>query len=375
MLRFRRARTIALLALLLAAACSGEVQPIRIGVAGALSDPIGEPMQRAARLAVEEVNAAGGVRGRRLELLERDDHASPDSAVRIAAELYASDAVAVVGHLFSGPTLAAAPIYNSGTDPLVEISPSSSAPEVSGAGPFTFRLCPSDLAHGDALARWMGERLELKKGAVFYLDDDYGRGIRHAFTEQFMRRGGTLVGMEPYLGAAPDVAPQLERLARLARPEFLFVAGNRVEAESILRGARARGITVPLAGGDGLEGLEGAGALAEGSYVSAAYHPALNTRANRAFVAAWAKRYPDAPPPNQPAAATYDAIHLLARVIQEAGPGRAAIRAALAEVGRASAPHEGVAGRIAFDSLGDVTGRPVFITVIREGQALLAGSL
>jgi branched-chain amino acid transport system substrate-binding protein len=127
-------------------------------VAGALSDPIGEPMRRAARLAVAEINAAGGVRGRRLELLERDDYASPDSAVRIAAELYGSDVVAVVGHLFSGPTLAAAPIYNSGTAPLVAISPSSSAPEVSGAGPYTFRLCPSDLAHGDALARWMSER-------------------------------------------------------------------------------------------------------------------------------------------------------------------------------------------------------------------------
>ena len=375
MSRTRSARTGALLALLLAAACSGDVQPIRIGVAGAFSDPIGEPMRRAARLAVAEINAAGGVRGRRLELLERDDHANPDSAVRIAAELYASDAVAVVGHLFSGPTLAAAPIYNSGSDPLVEISPSSSAPEVSAAGPFTFRLCPSDLAHGDALARWMGERLELRKGAIFYLDDDYGRGIRHAFTEQFRRRGGTLVGMEPYLGSAPDVAPQLERLAKLARPEFLFIAGNRDEAEAILRGARARGIAVPLAGGDGLEGLEAAGALAEGSYVSAAYHPALNSQANRTFITAWAKEYPGMALPNQPAAATYDAVYLLARVIREAGPGRDAIRRNLAEVGRRGAPFDGVAGRIAFDSLGDVTERPVFITVIRDGQALLAGSL
>jgi branched-chain amino acid transport system substrate-binding protein len=375
MLRTRLVRTGALLALLLAAACSGEVHPIRIGLAGAFSDPIGEPMLRAARLAVAEINAAGGVRGRRLELLERDDHANPDSAVRIAAELYASDAVAVVGHLFSGPTLAAAPIYNSGTDPLVEISPSSSAPEVSDAGPFTFRLCPSDLAHGDALARWMSERLELKQGAIFYLDDDYGRGIRQAFTEQFRRRGGVLVALEPYLGSAPDVAPQLDRLARLARPEFLFVAGNRDEAETILRGARARGISVPLAGGDGLEGLEDAGLLAEGSYVSAAYHPALNSKVNRTFIAAWGKEHPDAGQPNQPAAATYDAIHLLARVIQEAGPKREAIRTALAAVGRTSAAFEGVAGRIAFDSLGDVTERPVFITVIRDGQALLAGSL
>jgi branched-chain amino acid transport system substrate-binding protein len=375
MTRIQGCRAGALLALLAIAACGGEVQPIRIGVAGALSDPIGEPMRRAARLAVAEINAAGGVRGRRLELLERDDFASPDSAVRIAAELYGTDAVAVVGHLFSGPTLAAAPIYNSGSDPVVEISPSSSAPEVSDAGPWTFRLCPSDLAHGDALARWMTERLELKRGALFFLNDDYGRGIRHAFTEQFTRRGGTLVGLEPYLGATPDLGPPLDRIAKLAHPQFLFVAGNRDEAVTILEGARARGITVPLAGGDGLEGLETLGPLAEGSYVSAAYHPALNTTANRTFVAAYAKQYPDAPVPNQPAAATYDAIHLLARVIQEAGPRRQAIRDALAEVGRASAPFEGVVGRIVFDSLGDVTGRPVFITVIRDGQALLAGSL
>jgi len=81
------------------------------------------------------------------------------------------------------------------------------------------------------------------------------------------------------------------------------------------------------------------------------------------------------PPPNQPAAATYDAIQLLARVIRDAGPKRDAIRRTLAEVGRTSPPFEGVAGRIAFDSLGDVTERPVFITVVRDGQALLAGSL
>ena len=133
---------------------------------------------------------------------------------------------------------------------------------------------------------------------------------------------------------------------------------------------------MPLAGGDGLEGLEEAGALAEGSYVSAAYHPDLNTRANRTFVAAYARQYTDSPVPNQPAAATYDAVHLLARVIQEAGPRREAVREALANVGRGtSAAYEGVAGRIAFDSLGDVTDRPVFITVVRNGHALLAGSL
>ena len=317
----------------------------------------------------------GGVRGRPLALIERDDFANPDSAVRVAEELYSSEAVAVVGHLFSGTTLAAAPIYNGGNRPLVAITPSSSAPEVSDAGPYTFRMCPSDLAHGAALARWVTDRLQLKQGGVFYLDDDYGRGIRQSFTKNLHDRGGKTVGMEPYLGTTPDVAPQLERLAKLQRPQFLFVAGNRPDAESILRGARALNLQVPMLGGDGLEGIEEAGPLAEGTYVSAAYHPSLNTPANRKFVAAYAAKYPDAPVPNQPAAATYDAVNLLARAIEEGGPNRESVRRALDRVGHGAAAFEGATGKIAFDSLGDVPDKQVYITVVRNGAVLLAGGL
>ena len=100
------------------------------------SAPIGHPMKLGAELAVEEINAAGGIGGRRVALVARDDYASPDSAVLVANELYLSNVSAVVGHLYSGTTLAAAPVYNGGANPLVAISPSSSAP-TSATRPWT----------------------------------------------------------------------------------------------------------------------------------------------------------------------------------------------------------------------------------------------
>ena len=117
-------------ALVLVTAC-GSAELIPIGVAGAFTDPIGRPMVLGARMAVEEINATGGVNGRQLVLIEENDFGDPDSAIVVANRLYASDAVAVVGHLYSGTTLAAAPVYNSGPNPVTSISPSSSAPEVS----------------------------------------------------------------------------------------------------------------------------------------------------------------------------------------------------------------------------------------------------
>lgn len=332
-------------------------------------------MLLAARLAVEEVNADGGVRGRPLELIERDDYADADSAVRIAAELRGSNAVAVVGHLFSGPSLAAAPVYNGGDRPIVELSPSSSAPQLTDAGPWSFRMCPSDLAHGSALARWAADRLQLTDGAIMYLNDEYGRGIRQAFAQRFVERGGRLLGVDPYLGSSPDLTPNLERLKRAGRARFIMLAGNRGEAERILRDGRALGLNLPVLGGDGLEGLEQAGALAEGAYISAAYHPGLATAANRSFVDAYRRKYPDAGLPNQPAAATYDAVKLLANVIADAGTGRRTIRERLGRVGNESPAYEGATGRIAFDAQGDVSDRQVYITVVQRGQAALAGGL
>jgi branched-chain amino acid transport system substrate-binding protein len=354
-------------------ACNFSGNPVRIGLAGSLSDPVGVPMKRAAELAVEEINATGGIQGRPIELIERDDYADPDSAVFVATDLYQAGVSAVIGHLFSGPTLAAAPVYNGGADPVAAISPSSSSPDVSTAGDYTFRICPSDLAHGAALARWVHDSLHLERGAVLYLNDQYGRGVRQTFVRDFTRRGGVVLAIDPYLGETPQVGAYLDRLAKIGRVEFLVVAGNRGEAEEILRQARTRGLMMPVLGGDGLEGIEEAGAIADGVFLSSAYLPTVGTPANRAFIQAYRKKFPSAGLPNQPAAATYDAVYLLRDVIARAGAKRADVRRALAQVGSSAPAFKGVTGTVAFDMRGDVPNQTVYIGMVRDGTVRLAG--
>jgi branched-chain amino acid transport system substrate-binding protein len=353
-------------------ACTVSREPIRIGLAGSLSDPVGVPMKRAAELAVEEINARGGIRGRPIELIQRDDYADADSAVFVATDLYEAGVSAVIGHLFSSTTIAASPVYNGGEEPVAAISPSSSSPEISAAGDYTFRICPSDLAHGAALAQWVHDTLGLRRGAVFYLNDQYGRGVRQTFVRDFIRRGGELVAIDPYLGDAPDVGPYLDRLLKIGRVQFLVVAGNRGEAEEILRQARTRGLQMPVLGGDGLEGIEEAGAIADGVYLSSAYLPSLNTPANRAFLQAYRKKFPGAGLPNQPAAATYDAVYLLRDVIARVGSKREDVRRALAQVGTGTTAFKGVTGTIAFDMRGDVPNQAVYIGMVRDGTVSLA---
>ena len=364
--------TLVLAALLGVAACGSGGTTIKIGLAGPFTDPVGAPMKLAAEMAVDEINASGGIAGRKLQQIERDDYGDPDSAVAAAVGLEAAGVVAVVGDVFSGTTLAAAPVYNGARHPVVQLSPSSSSPEVTNAGEYTFRICPSDLAHGAALARYAREQLRFSRGAVLYLNDEYGRGIRQTFVTDFVRQGGTVVESDPYLGSTPDVGPYVQRLADRGNAQFLLVAGNRSEAEEILRRARGQGVRVPVMGGDGLEGIESAGALAEGTYVTAAYMAAIDSPRNRKFVEAYGRRYPTAGAPNQPAAATYDAIYLLADVIRRTGTDRKAIHDGVAAVGTSAPAFEGVTGTIAFDLNGDVPRQPVIVGVVRNGKVVVA---
>jgi branched-chain amino acid transport system substrate-binding protein len=361
----RRASIIASVLLLLS--CSSQ-SPIKIGLLGPLSTNDGEPMKNAARIAVDEINAAGGIDGRPLELVERDDYGNRDSALAAAVALERAGVVAVIGSVYSSITMTVAPVFNNAADPVVQITPSSSSPAITDAGPYTFRLCPSDLAHGSALARFAFQRLNLSRAEVIYQNDEYGRGIRRSFLEEFSRLGGSIVAVDPYMRSAGIPSVYLQRMVERSRPEFIFVAGMANEGGAAMHEARSLGLTVPFMGGDGLSDLANSDPAAEGTFISVAYLEELSTPANQAFVQKYHARFSGSVPLNQSGAGTYDAINLLREVMSRVGTDRRRVRDAIAAVGSATPAFPGLAGPIAFDENGDVPSRSVVVGVVRAGK-------
>ena len=304
----------------------------------------------------------------------RDDAADPQRAIGIANEFVDNASmVAVVGHITSGATLAAAGIYNAAGNGIASVSPTASSPLVTDAGPWTFRVCPSDLEHGPALATWLRETLGRRRAEVLYANDAYGRGVVESFARAFVGAGGTLVGTDPFL---PDYVrnagfldPYVER-AMVRRADGILIGGLADEAIEVIRSARRLGFTGPILGADGLLGVEEAGEVSEGVFVSTPFLPDMPLAATQRFVAAYRERYGTAP--DAYAALTYDALYLVVQAVREAGTDRTAIRDYIAQVGGDEAAYEGVTGRIAFDQNGDVEGKPVVIGVIRDGAVVTA---
>ena len=345
-----------------------------LGLTGPFSEARGRSMQQAAELAVAEINARGGVRGRRLDLRIRDDSASEDVALRVAQVLRDDPTVvAVIGHLTSGPTLAAAPVYGSGDRPVTLISPSASNPALSGRSPYFFRVCPSDLAFGSRLAQYAMRTLGARRVAVIFMNDDYGRGIRETFRAEFTRLGGQVVTEDPYLPSAGAPEPYLARLARAGGADALLLAMPRVAAELAVREMARLGLDWPVLGGDALTGIETLGPAAEGVRVASPYLPDRPGERNAAFVAAYERTYDGARPDHRGAGA-YDIVQLLARAIEEVGGDRRAIRDYLATVGGERPSFDGVTGRIAFDSAGDVPQKAVVVGVVRNGRLVTEAS-
>jgi branched-chain amino acid transport system substrate-binding protein len=359
-------------------ACRGGDDPIYIGLAGPFSAPNGESMKKAAQLAVEEINAADGIGGRRIVLVEMDDSGKAATGIRVAQALKRdARVVAVIGHVNSAVSLRAATIYNvadSSGAPVLQISPASSAPALTHAGDWTFRVTPTDLEFSPALAEH-ARRLGLGRAAVIYNNDDYGQGVMSSFQAAFQRQSGRVVSADPYMPATvqrgTELDPYLVR-AMSRGADALVIGGQATEGIKIIQAARRLGFRGPILGSDGMTGVKDAGASGEGVFVSSSFLPDREDPAAQRFVTRYREEYGSLP--DHRGAMTYDIVRLLASAIEEAGTDRGALRDYVATIGRpgGTAAFAGVSGPIAFDENGDVVNKPVAVGVVRGGQLVTA---
>ena len=359
---FRAARARRLLdwtAALLLCACSTGEEPLRIGAAGNWREAYGVMARRGIDLALEELNAQGGVRGRRLEVVALEDSSDGIRAVRVASEFLADPRIlGVVGHLESGTMVASARIYDQG---LVAVSSTATSPALSGMSPWVFRVISSDSVNGRDIAIH-ARRLGLARAAVFYENNSYGRGLSEAFVRHFQ---GQVVSLDPI---APDSVSNLEPNVAWAvtrRPDVVFVAGTAASGIALLREARRQGLRATFIGGDGWSPVASASLLAEGVVVATPFAPADPRAEVRRFTQGFRARFGAEPDGN--AALAYDATRLLAQAIEKAGPSRIAIREWLRD-GLEEAAFDGVTGPIRFSASGEVVGKGFVMTRIREGM-------
>ncbi len=352
-----RVRSLLPICCLLVLGCRNTDRPIVIGAAGPWQEWAGQMTKRGIDLAVAEVNAAGGIRGRRVEVVAADDERSGARAAAIAQQFVANKAIAgVVGHVTSGAMVAAAKVYDGH---LVAIATTATSPALTGISPWTFRVIASDSTNGAVIARF-ATALGRTRAAVVYENDAYGRGLVDAFRRTFR---GRIVSMDPIAANLTNAEPYISYYRRL-EPDIIFIVGLPESGFALLREAHRQHLRADIIGGDGWAGIASDTGLSEGVYVGTPF-TAEDPRPNvQRFVAAFRTRYGLTPEAN--AALGYDATHVLLQAIEAVGDDRAAIRRYLASLTEETS-YRGVTGTIRFRPDGDPESAPYRITRVSRG--------
>jgi branched-chain amino acid transport system substrate-binding protein len=342
--------------------CNSKPQPIVIGAAAPWQDQAFSIFgRRGVELAVDEVNAAGGVRGRPLVVRWCDDSATETGAVRVAESLLADPSVvAVVGHMNSTPMLAAVPLYD-GHMPV--ISPWATSPDLTGVSPWVFRNTTSDSVNGVTIADFAVAHLGARRAAVLYENDAYGRGVARAFRREFH---GTVVETIPIPGAAPTYEPYIALLKQQQLDVVMF-AGLSNSAAALLQEMRHQHLTTTIISNGDLAGLQPDSTIADGAYIPVWFSADDPRPSIRQFSAAFEARYHA--PPDEDAALAYDATRLIVAAIRAVGPDRRDIRDYIASL-TAAHPYDGITGPEYFLSTGDPLGRQFQMGQMRHGAAV-----
>jgi branched-chain amino acid transport system substrate-binding protein len=342
-----------------ALACARSSEPVYIGVAGPWKEAFGRMNKQGIDLAITHINQRGGVRGRPLRLVERDDEGTGTKAAAIAGEFVANRSiVAVVGHVTSGAMMAAAPVYEQG---LAAIATTASSPDLSGVSAWTFRVITSDSANGIDMARFATAR-GFKRAAILFENNSYGRGLAESFRRAYT---GEIVALDPIPSDGKTSLEPYVAYLRVKAPDLVFVAGTDASGRIFLTEARRQSLTSAYMGGDGWTPLALDTAIAEGVFVGAPFSAEDPRAEAQSFVRAYRERYHEDPDGN--AALAYDATMVLANAIDRVGVSRTAIRDFLVSLSTGE-PHAGVTGPIAFRESGDVVGRGIVMTRVRRGS-------
>ena len=325
----------------------------------------GDSSTKATRLAIDEINAAGGVLGQQIELIVEDTQSKPGEAATIVKKLITREkVVALIGEVTSSRSLEGAGVAQAFKIPM--LTPSATNPAVTATGDYIFRACFIDPFQGAVLATFAREKLNSQRAALLTsISSAYSTGLGEVFRAEFPKAGGTIVSDQKFSEGDKDFKAQLTAI-KAANPDVLFVPGYYTEVALIAKQARELGITAPLIGGDGWEApelLQIAGNALDGCYYSTHYSAESPDPKVQEFVKKYRARFDDRVPDGM-AALGYDAAYLLVDAIRRAGSTEpAAIRAALAE----TKAFDGITGRIDMDKDRNAS-KPAAILTIKSGQ-------
>lgn len=356
--------------------------PIRVGFAGELTGKqadLGVHGRNGVRLAVEDINAAGGIAGRPIELWVRDDLGTPEGARAADRDLIKAGVVAIIGHMTSGQTMAAISVINDAE--VVLLSPTTSTYALSGLDDYFFRVNPDNLAEARILAQRVCGELGLSEVAGIYDVDNaaYTQTFWSAFVETCQALGQRAVAEVAFSAAeAPDLAPLVSEL-KSHRPDVLLIMAAALDTALIAQQTRLQDCEVPLFatgwshteillqnGGRAIEGMEMIMSFDSNHQVTEA--SVDSPSALQAFKTRYRQRFGQAP--MFASAQAYEAMMVLAEALKETGGKAQGLPDALSGIKH----YKGLNTHLSIDAYGDVI-RPQFLVTIREGEFVTLGMI
>ena len=320
-------------------------------------------------LAVSEVNAKGTAGGKKVAIIYEDTQAQPEKGASAMQKLATIDKVpAVIGDLVSATTLAAAPIAEQ--NKVVLLSPTASAPKLTEAGKYIFRIWPSDFAEGVAMANFTAQTLKFKNVAVMFIQNDYGTALKDVFEKEFAKQGGTITETASYKPEETDFRPYLTKIMK-NKPEAVYLISYYKDAGLALKQAKQLKVKTQFLGTTAVEEpklFEIAGDAADGLIyaISSGYDAKSQDEVVKAFNAKYKEKYGKDPTFVQ--AQCYDAVNIIASVIDKGNTTSEVIQKGLESV----KDYHGVTGIFGFDANGDVV-KPTMIKTIKGKEFIPYG--